>query len=99
MNYSVEIAKMFKERENIKSFEPTIGKVVSVEPLSISIFNNQVLLNDKIVELSNDFCIMTGTCEVDGKSGTCSIDRTLKVGEEVKCIPTSKGQIWFIMRW
>ena len=65
---------------------------------SNSIFNNQVLLNDKIVELSNDFCIMTGTCEVDGKFGTCSIDRTLKVGEEVKCIPTSKGQIWFIMR-
>ena len=98
MGYDVGLAKAFKDRENIVPDEPTIGKVVSVEPLSISIFNNQVLLNDKIVELSNDFCIMTGTCEVDGKSGTCSIDRTLKVGEEVKCIPTSKGQRRFIVR-
>ena len=35
-----------------------------------------------------------------GTVATGRIERgTLKVGEEVKCIPTSKGQIWFIMRW
>jgi hypothetical protein len=98
MDYAVFIAKQLRERDNIKSDEPTIGEVVSTDPLVISIFSGQVLLNYNLVELSNDFCILNGTCEVDGKIGTCSIDRTLKAGEYVKCIPTSSGQKWFIVR-
>lgn len=98
MDYAVFIAKQLIKRDNIKSDEPTIGEVVSTAPLVISIFSGQVLLNDNLVELSNDFCILNGTCEVDGKIGTCSIDRTLKAGEYVKCIPTSSGQKWFIVR-
>lgn len=98
MSYAVGIAKEFNKRNNQTVDEPTVGKVISVNPISISIFNDQVKLTDSLIELSNDFCVMTGTCEVDGKTGTCSIDRTLKVGEYVKCIPTSGGQKYFIMR-
>jgi hypothetical protein len=98
MSYGVEIAKLFKDRDNVQPDEPTIGQVVSISPITISIFNNKVLLTDSIIELSNDFCVLTGTCIVDGKTGTCSIDRTLKQGEYVKCIPTSGGQRWFIVR-
>lgn len=98
MSYGVEIAKMLKERENIKSFEPTIGQVISISPVVISIYSGQVMLYENLVELSADFCVINGTCEVDGKTGTCSIDRTLKTGEYVKCIPTDSGQRWFIAR-
>ena len=56
------------------------------------------MLSEELVELSSDFCMLTGTCEVDGKTGICSIDRTLKVNEYVKCIPTNNGQRWFIVR-
>ena len=98
MSYDVGLAKAFKDRENVLPDEPMMGKVISVDPLKISIFNGQAELNSNLVELSNDFCIMTGTCTVDGKTGTCSIDRTLKTGEEVKCIPTNGGQKYFIMR-
>ena len=98
MSWEIDIAKEFKNRDNISPDEPVIGKVIGVSPVVISIYSGQVLLNENLIELSNDFCILTGTCEVDGKTGTCSIDRTLKVNEEVKCIPTSSGQRWFIMR-
>lgn len=98
MGYDVGLAKAFKDRENVSPDEPVLGKVVSIDPVKISAFNDKVLLDGALIELSNDFCIMAGTCEVDGKTGTCTIDRTLKVGEEVKCIPTSGGQKWFIMR-
>lgn len=98
MSYDVFIAKQFKDRDNIKPDEPTIGQVISVSPIQISILNGGATLKEEIIELSNDFCIFTGTCEVDGKTGTCSIDRTLKQGEAVKCIPTDGGQKYFIMR-
>ena len=98
MGYDVGLAKALKERENIKSFEPTIGQVLSNSQVSISIYSGNVILTENLVELSADFCVLNGTCEVDGKTGTCSIDRTLKTGEYVKCIPTDSGQRWFIAR-
>ncbi|WP_244833367.1 DUF2577 family protein [Clostridium sp. BJN0001] len=96
--YYVDLANELKKRNNSKPCEPTIGKVISISPLKISIFNGQVLLDGNIIELSNDFCILNGTCEVNGETGTCSIDRTIKQGEEVQCIPTNNGQKWFIAR-
>ena len=98
MSYDVEIAKLLRERDNIKGFEPTIGQVISTAPVVISIYSGQALLSEELVELSSDFCMLTGACEVDGKTGICSIDRTLKVNEYVKCIPTNNGQRWFIVR-
>ena len=98
MNYDISFAKALKKRENIKSFEPTIRQVISTAPVVISIYSGQALLSEELVELSSDFCMLTGTCEVDGKTGICSIDRTLKVNEYVKCIPTNNGQRWFIVR-
>lgn len=98
MSYDIVVAKLFKDRDNIKADEPTIGQVISISPVIISIYSGQVLLNKDLIELSGDFCTYTGSCLVDGKTGTCTIDRTLKVGEYVKCIPTSSGQKWFIVR-
>ena len=98
MSWETDLAKEFKNRDNIQSLEPTIGQVISVSPVKISAFSGNVILTDNIIELSNDFCIMEGTCIVDGKTGTCTIDRTLKNGEYVQCIPTNGGQKWFIAR-
>ena len=38
MSYDVEIAKLLRERDNIKGFEPTIGQVISTAPVVISIY-------------------------------------------------------------
>lgn len=97
MSWDIEIAKELKKRNNIDIDEPTTGTVISVNPLSISIFNNQVILTSDLIHVSNSLGILNGTCTVDGKTGTCTIDRSLQKGNEVLCIPSSKGQKWFIV--
>ena len=66
--------------------------------------NDDVLVKDDIFRILRDSGVGVPAYyeeipfEVDGKTGTCSIDRTLKTGEYVKCIPTDSGQRWFIVR-
>lgn len=42
--WDVELAKMFKERNNKDLIGPCIGKVVAASPLKISILDDQVVL-------------------------------------------------------
>lgn len=97
MAWDVDLAKELKKRNNIDIDEPTTGTVISINPISISIFNNQFILTSNLINISNSLGIYTGTCMIDGKSGICTIDRSLKVGNKVLCVPTSKGQKWFIV--
>ncbi len=97
MSWYVDVAKEFKKRNNIDIDEPTTGKVITIDPVSISIFNDSVVLTSNLINISNSLSIYTGTCTVDGKTGTCTIDRSLKVGDNVLCVPTSNGQKWFIV--
>lgn len=97
MSWDIEIAKEFKKRNNNVPDEPTTGTVISINPISISLFNNQVVLTSDLIYISNNLSILEGTCTVNGITGTCSIDRSLQVGNKVLCIPSSKGQKWFIV--
>jgi hypothetical protein len=97
MAWDVEMAKEFKKRNNKSIDEPVIGVVTGINPIGISLFNNQVILKPDLIYISNSLSVYEGTCIVDGKSGTCTIDRSLQVGNKVLCVPTAKGQKWFIV--
>lgn len=97
MAWDVDFAKELKKRNNVDIDESITGTVISTDPISIGIFNNQFILTSNLIHISNSLSILTGTCMVDGKLGTCEIDRTLKFGDKVLCVPTAKGQKWFIV--
>lgn len=44
MGWDVGLASMFKERNNKSLIGPCVGKVVSVDPLKVSILNGDVVL-------------------------------------------------------
>jgi len=46
LDWSIELAKLFKERNNKKNLGPLIGKIVELSPLKISILDGQALLEN-----------------------------------------------------
>lgn len=97
MAWDIDLAKEFKNRNNIIPDEAVIGKVITTEPVSISLFNGQATFSQDSIYVSKSLGILKGTCEVDGKTGICTIDKSLKAGDSVLCVPTSRGQKWFIV--
>lgn len=97
MSWEYDFAREFKKRNNKDIDEPIIGTVTSINPLSISLFNGSVILNNSNSYVCSSLGILKGTCQVDGKTGTCTIDRNLKAGDKVLCIPSNSGQTYFII--
>lgn len=97
MSWEYKLAKEFKKRNNREIDETVIGTVIGVNPISISIFNGSVILNSNNSYICSNLGIFSGTCTVDGKTGTCTIDRSLKVNDKVLCIPSNAGQTYFII--
>lgn len=97
MNWDYNFAKEFKKRDNKDVDEPIIGTVISISPLNISLFNGSVILNNSNSYVCSNLSILNGTCIVDGKTGTCTIDRSLKVEDKVLCVPSNSGQTYFII--
>ena len=96
MSWDTDLAKEFKKRNNIEAIEPTTGKVDSVNPLSISIYNGGAVLSGSLIQVSKNLKKHTGTCTVNGYTGTCEIDLSINEGDSVLCVPTNNGQKWFI---
>lgn len=98
MSWDYDLAKEFKNRDNKEIDEAIIGTVISSSPLSISLFNGSIILNNTNSYVCSNLGILRGTILVDdGKTGTCTIDRSLKVGDKVLCIPSNSGQTYFII--
>lgn len=97
MSWDYDFAKEFKKRNNKEIDEAVVGTVISSSPLSISLFNGSVILNNNNSYVCSNLSILTGTCIVDGKTGTCTIDRSLKNGDKVLCIPSNSGNTYFII--
>lgn len=97
MSWAYDLAGEFKKRDNKDIDEPVIGTVISNSPLSVRLFNGSVILNNSNSYVCSNLGILKGMCTVDGKTGTCTIDRSLKSGDEVLCIPSSNGQAYFII--
>lgn len=100
--FSTEMAKAFKDRNNPERVGVIIGKVLSISPLRISIYNGSAILskeNDNlyigslIQESINVNYVQNGFPE----HGTVSTNGTIKlnllsVGDSVACIPTGDAQ-------
>lgn len=98
MSWDYDFAREFKKRDNQEVEGAVIGTVISVDPLSVSLFSGSVILNNRNSYVCSNLGILQGTILVgDGKTGTCTIDRSLKSGDEVLCIPSSNGQTYFII--
>lgn len=97
MSWEYNLAREFKKRDNKDIDEPIIGTVTNVIPLNISIYNGSIILNDENTNVCASLSLLKGTCIVDGKTGSCEIDRSLKAGDKVLCIPSNSGQVYFIV--
>ena len=80
--WEVQLAKHFKDRDNVEPVGVTLGDVISVNPLSISIYNNQVILTEQ-------HCCVCSSLK--------TIENILNTGDKVLCLPTTDGQTFFIV--
>lgn len=82
MSYDIELARMFKERNNKKSIGAIIGKIVGVNPYKISIFDGQIILQQEQLYFCEN--ILNNT-------------NSLKVNDEVMLVATENGQKFFVI--
>lgn len=82
MSYDIELAKMFKERNNKKSIGAIIGKIVGVNPYKISIFDGQIILQQEQLYFCEN--ILNNT-------------NSLKANDEVMLIAAENGQKFFVI--
>lgn len=97
MGYDKTLAQMFKDRVNKEQQEAVKGVVLNTDPLQIGIYNNAIILQGDLIYKSNSLSKHKGTCEINGQVGTCEIDLSLKKDDHVICVPTAKGQKWYII--
>lgn len=103
MSYDVEMAKLFKERENIDIDEVIEGTVLSTSPIKISIYNGHIILDSDQCYICESLKNMYGTITLYNfpEHGTVTtqftIARNLKAGDRVMCAPTAKGNRYFIV--
>ncbi|EHI98049.1 hypothetical protein CDLVIII_1350 [Clostridium sp. DL-VIII] len=90
-DYRVGFAKMFNDRNNVDSPQFQIGKVVSLNPLKISISDGAAYFTEgQNLKVCETLKIMTGSIVINGESQTFSITRNLNVNDEVLCFPLNK---------
>lgn len=97
MSWEYDFAKELIKRNNKEIDEAVIGTVMSASPVIVSLFNGSVILNNTNSYVCSNLGILQGTCLVDGKTGACTIDRSLKVNDKVLCVPSNSGQTYFII--
>lgn len=98
MSWEYDLAQEFKKRNNKEIDEAIIGTVINASPVIVSLFNGSVILNNTNSYVCSNLGILKGTILVDdGRTGTCTIDRSLKVGDKVLCVPSNCGQTYFII--
>ncbi|EKQ51391.1 MAG: Protein of unknown function (DUF2577) [Clostridium sp. Maddingley MBC34-26] len=79
---------MFKDRENIAPPNFLIGKVVTLDPIKISINNGAAYFTEgQNLKVCETLKTMTGTIIVNGESQTFSIKRDLNENDEILCFP------------
>lgn len=96
MSWEYNLAKEFKKRDNQDVDEPIIGVVVGTNPIQISVYGGSVILNNTNSYISSSLVTLTGTGIYNDTNITCTIDRNLKNGDKVFCIPFNGGQKYFV---
>lgn len=104
MNYKVELGRLFKDRENIDIDESLIGDIISTNPISISILNNNAIFTqgdnlyicESLKSISGSI-VLESVAEHNSIVTNFSITRELNVKDKVLCVPLSNGQKYVII--
>jgi hypothetical protein len=93
------IINQLKTRDNVDPDEAMIGDVISINPITVSILDGQVILTDGInCSIGESLKSITGQILIDGGVTTnFTITRTLSIDDRVLCLPYNKGQNYVIV--
>lgn len=91
MDGIIELAKLFKERENPSVIGLQIGKVISVNPIKIA-------LGDKIILDADDLVISESAYyKYDLVNGVLNKVPKLKMKDKIILLPTNNEQTYFVI--
>lgn len=98
MNYAVEFANQLRKRDNIEPSETVVGEVISINPITVSLFNGQAIFTEgEKLHICESLKTITGTITIDNQEKSFSIKRELNIGNKVVCIPFSNGQKYMVI--
>lgn len=101
--WDMVLTKQFRDRDNKEQVSATIGTIISVNPMSISLYNGKVILNNKQIIVCNSLLtinaniVLNNVAEYGTVTTECIITNTINNGDKVLCLPTSDGQTFFIL--
>ncbi|MHC1683413.1 MAG: DUF2577 family protein [Clostridiaceae bacterium] len=91
MDGFVELAKLFRERDNPDLLGIDVGKVVSVSPLKVSLGNRIILDLEFLIVSENAYY------KYELNNGSLVKTNNLTIGDEVVLIPTPNKQTFFLI--
>ena len=101
MSYAVDLAKEFKQRDNQEIEGAVLGTVISNNPLTISVYNNKVILDSKNYYICSNLTSIAKAADIELNSaintGEITFKDILKPNDKVLCLPTANGQKFFII--
>ena len=91
-DYRVGFQKMFNERNNVDPPSFYTGKIVSLNPMKISISDGQAYFTEgDNLKVCETLKTITGTIVIgSGEPQTFTITRDLKKDDEILCYPLNK---------
>lgn len=108
-SYDIKLAQHLRTRDNQEAEGPTLGEVIALEPLTISIYdgNATIIQGDKCYICSSLIINYTRAASIFLKSvgnigavttdGTITYKDILKIKDKVLCLPSADGQTFFII--
>ena len=97
MSWETELAKMFKERNNAPVQGATTGIIIGLNPIKINLYNGSVILNENDIIMCNSLKQSTYAVTINGTDTEIIFKDILKINDKVLCLPTSKGQKYYVI--
>lgn len=96
MGYDVELAKELKSRNNKNNIGIVVGTVAGVNPLKISIYGGEILLNEDNLYVCKNATEYTMKVTTDTAIGVATHEG-LKINDKVAVIATEDNQKFFVI--
>jgi len=71
--WDVELAKLFKDRDNKNLIGPCVGKIAGVNPLKVSILNGQITLQATQLYITSGLQNKSYTIDINGENVSGSV--------------------------
>ncbi|MBW9170784.1 DUF2577 domain-containing protein [Clostridium estertheticum] len=98
MSYDIDIAMGLNKRNNIQNIGAVLGNVLSINPLKVSILDNELMIDeDNGYICSNLIEDIIETVNINGVDTTVTFKKTLKVGDIVLVIADTTDQKYFVI--